>query len=203
MPSQLLPPPVELVEALQGLAFWTGYRRSLFRNHPLPEAAFVAELCSLLQAHLPDGDAVAAEVQYADLSLPRSSEFKQSRERADLVVTAKASLGSTLASLPRRTRYVVEVKRASAPAGEIQDDLVKLQRYLSEAPRGRRAFLVVTSEGLAPKALVEHGIARNPSRFEKGGVPHRVRRVVKAASSFDGHATAHYVCLVEVLRESK
>jgi len=34
--------------ALQGVAYWMGHRRCLYRDYPLSEGALVAEVCNLI-----------------------------------------------------------------------------------------------------------------------------------------------------------
>lgn len=53
--------------ALQGLAFWLGYRKQLFRHHDLPEGALVAELYTLLYAHIGQDEILECEYPYSGL----------------------------------------------------------------------------------------------------------------------------------------
>lgn len=54
MKETLEPLPSWIITSLQGLAFWIGYKRALYRDYPLSEGALVTELRSLIHANLPD-----------------------------------------------------------------------------------------------------------------------------------------------------
>ena len=75
--------PTWLERALQGLTYWTGHRRCLYRNYPLAEAAFVAELCNLIQANLPDR--YSLDVTRVRRHISASSLKLLERHRAQLV----------------------------------------------------------------------------------------------------------------------
>jgi len=44
--------PIWAIRALQGVTFWIGHRRCLYKQYPLAEGALVAELCNLFVADL-------------------------------------------------------------------------------------------------------------------------------------------------------
>jgi hypothetical protein len=50
--------------ALQGLAFWLGYRKQLFRHHDLPEGALVAELSTIMYAHIGQDEILECEYPF-------------------------------------------------------------------------------------------------------------------------------------------
>jgi len=68
--------------ALQGLAFWIGHGRSLYRDHSLSEGAITGELCNLIFANRPADWRIACEVQYKELA----PDHFRGQHRADLVV---------------------------------------------------------------------------------------------------------------------
>ena len=92
-------------EALQGVTYWIGHRRCLYRDYALSEGALVAEICNLIYANLPDDFVLMCEVQYSRLIGydERPTELTE-RARADLVVAEKES-GTGTDPVPR---FVIE-----------------------------------------------------------------------------------------------
>lgn len=190
-----------LEHALQGLAFWIGHRHSLFRHYPLPEGALVAEACNLIQANLPHDLVLIPECMYKNLVTDGSVvQGIGSLARADLVLCdiAAKPLGRE-GNVAAHTRFVIEVKRGNASTQSINEDLTRLYAYLQVAPTGIRCLLLIVSESLAPRRFVKGGksvLGAHPIPGTNGHF--RVRRSVKAAASFSGKESAHYVCLLEV-----
>lgn len=196
--------PKFLEAALQGLAFWIGHRHSLFRSYPLPEGAMVAEACNLIQANLSDSLRLQPECQYQRLVAPDAQlEGIGNLARADLVIFSRQ--GHTVESEVNqfeRVHFVMEVKRGSAAAAGINEDLKRLYAFLCSTQTQARAFLIVVSESKAPSRFVAEGKSRLGTFLipDSDGCFH-VRRTVKAAASFSNKSSAHYVCLLEVFRE--
>ena len=190
-----------LEHALQGLAFWIGHRHSFFNDYPLTEGALVAEACNLIQANLPHPFILLPECMYKNLVAPKTKiENVTGNSRADLVICDEgAKLAGREKNINQHVKFIIEVKRGSAPQAEINRDLIRLHNYLKVANNGARAFLFVMSESSAPRRFVKNGkswLGAHPIPNCSGNF--RVRRTVKAASSFSGKETAHYVCLIEV-----
>lgn len=81
-----------LEDALQGLAFWIGYRKSLFYDYPISESALVAEACSLIQSGKFRELVLLPERMYKDLVPPNNAHQEESeRSRADLVICCKSA----------------------------------------------------------------------------------------------------------------
>ena len=190
---------------MQRLAFWIGHRHSLFNAYPLTEGALVAEACNLIQANLPPGLILLPECMYRNL-VPTDTHLEgvTGQSRADLVLCdGAAKLIGREGNISPYVRFVIEVKRGCALNREINADFVRLYSYLTASNNDARAFLFVISEGSANRRFVKAGksilgaqqIAECEGHF-------RVRRTVKAAASFSGKETAHYVCLIEVFRHS-
>ena len=178
-----------------------GHRRSLFKDYPLSEGALVAEACNLIQANLPHDLVLMPECMYKNL-VPTHTQVKGvgDKARADLVLcrTGAKRIGRG-GNLSAHTKFVIEVKRGSSSKHSIDVDLKRLHSYLKVATQGTRCFLFVVSESRAPSRFVKNGKSIRGLR----DIPYcdgrfRVRRSVKAAASFSGKNTAHYVCLVEV-----
>jgi len=194
--------------SLQGLAFWIGHRRSLFSDYPLPEGALVAEACNLLQANLPDKLVLSPECLYRNI-VPqvRGSRGKENddRSRADLVICRKDDkLERKEGNISKHVEYVIEVKRASAPKKDIENDLIRLRNCLQNFSGGARprALLFVVSESGAPKRFVDVKTGKAKRRKKKmpdGDGYYRVRRAIKASASFAVGSKAHYVCILEIL----
>jgi hypothetical protein len=198
----MTPPRITWMEtALQGLAFWIGHRRALFRHYPLPEGALVAEACNLLQANKPDDLVLKPECMYKNLvPTGRLPKDISSQARADLVVcNANARQADRSQNISDLVKFVLEVKRGDAPKHLINEDLRRLQSFLRASSPDIRAFLLIASEANSPNMFVEDGkairrkvqIAGSPGHF-------MVRRTLKASGSFSGKTSAHYVCLVEL-----
>lgn len=173
-----------------------GYRQLLFDAYHLPEAALATETCALIAHHLPRNFFLTPEVRYVEF-LPKSahSSLPSTRIRADLAVFRKRR------GWPEpRPSAVIEVKRAAAPRGLINDDLRRLAFLKLHRPR-LRCFLFLFSEGARPTRFVKTGggSIRGKQPIIDCPTSHfRVRRSCKAAPAFSNKDTAHYACLLEV-----
>lgn len=175
--------PTWVEPALQGLAFWLGYRKQLFRHHDLPEGALVAELSTLMYAHIGQDEILECEYPYSGLI------GDPDLSRVDIALLRE--------NLPHT---FIEVKRGKAATKLIEGDITKLARIRELNPE-IRCFLIIGSQGKLPVKFVD----RETGRAIKGihetsdGVRYKVTRVCKAAASFEKKETAMYVCLVEVM----
>lgn len=190
-----------LENALQGLAFWIGHRHSFFHTYPLPEGALVAEACNLIQSNLPADLILLPECMYGNL-IPIGTEIDgvTGQSRADLVICDRnaASVGRK-GNVAEHVRFVFEVKRGSATEKEINTDLARLYGFLSATHTQARGFLFIVCEGRSHPRFIKNGKSILGMHELPGKQGHfRVRRTVKAAASFSGKETAHYVCLIEV-----
>lgn len=197
MTSKLKKHPEWVREALQGVTYWMGHRRCLYRDYPLSEGALVAEVCNLIYANLPADLQLLCEVQYSSLvNSDLLPEIFQRKTRADLVV-AKIPERDEDGPIPR---YIIEVKRASASKSQINADLSRLAVARRLRP-SIRAFLFVISEANRPKRFV-HQEGRSLSGKHpipnSDGCYYRVRRTWKAAHAFKKRDRAQYACLIEV-----
>ena len=195
-----------LESALQGLAFWIGHRHSLFRHYPLAEGALVAEACNLIQANLPHTLVLFPECLYKNLT-PNQTAVAGigAKARADLVLcdSVARSIGRE-GHVAAHTKFVIEVKRGNASTQAINDDLVRLHSFLGTSTAGTRCFLFIVCESRAPTRFVKDGKSKLGAHDIPGtsGKFH-VRRSVKASASFSGKKSAHYVCLLEILRQEQ
>lgn len=187
--------PVWIRPALQGVAYWIGHRRCLYRHYPLAEAALVAEICNLIHANLPDDLVLNCEVRYETLLRGKAHPDELSQKaRADLVVSKKGPKGTEPSP-----QFIIEVKRASASNKQIDTDLRRLAA-VCKSHGEVRAFMFLISEASRPKRFVtERGMALKRKR----SIPdsewfYQVRRTWKAAHAFEKRDRAQYACLVEV-----
>jgi hypothetical protein len=182
--------------ALQGVTYWIGHRRCLYRNYPLAEGALVAEICNLIHANLTDELVLLCEVQYTDLlgGKVKPSVLTQ-RARADLVV-AVDSHDDESEPVPK---FIIEVKRSSAPRAQIDADLRRLAA-VRETHATIRCFLFLVAEAKRPNRFVtEDGKSRLGKHDISGSNGYyRVRRTWKAAHAFSHVEHAQYACLLEV-----
>jgi hypothetical protein len=186
-----------LGRALQGLTYWTGHRRCLYRNYPLAEGAFVAELCNLIHANLPDRFSLHCEEQYSTL-IRRDERPAQltERARADLVVYERVPLQN--GEVAHHPRYIIEVKRASAPTAQINADLARLIAVRAVLP-DVRTYLVVVAEAQRPKRFIsEAGVSITKHQTLAGANGYfKVRRTFKAAHAYTKAERSQYACLIE------
>jgi hypothetical protein len=200
MKTKLEPIPAWITTALQGLTFWIGYKRALYRDYPLSEGALVTELRSLMHANLPDELFLKCEVGYSHLVkvTPRPAVIA-GRTRADLVVVTKNESPRTAGKIVYSPQFLFEFKRAGAPAREIDKDLKRLAAF-QECRPSARAFLVVLSEtGRNDRFVTEKGKTRvGKHKVEGANAMYHIRRTVKAASAYTNRDSGNYATVVEV-----
>ena len=194
--------PSWLERALQGLAYWTGHRRCLYKNYPLAEGAFVAELCNLIHANLPDRYSLYCEVQYSEL-IHRDERPTQltERARADLVVYENVSHKSE--GEEQHPKFIIEVKRSLAPKAQIDADLSRLMAVRAVLP-DVKTYLVVIAEAQRPKRFVsEQGSSITKRQTIDGRAGYfKVRRTLKAAHAYTKVERSQYACLVEAYADA-
>ena len=200
MKPTLEPIPSWVTTALQGLTFWIGYKRALYRDYPMSEGALVTELRSLMHANLPDEFFLKCEVGYSRLAkaIPRPPAIA-GRTRADLVVATKIESPKIAGKLVYSPKFVFEFKRAGAPAREIDKDLKRLAA-LQECRPTARAFLVVLSEaGRNDRFVTEKGKTNvGKHKVEGANAMYHIRRTVKAVSAYTNRDSGNYATIVEV-----
>lgn len=193
--------PIWVQRALQGVTFWIGHRRCLYRDYPLTEGALVAEICNLIYANLPRDLILNCEVQYTNLLEGKPKpDILMRRARADLVIAEKAHDKSD----DPVAKFIIEVKRAKAQKAQIDADLRRLAAVRRTHP-GIRAFMFVVAEAHRPKRFVnENGSSHKGKKLIPDSDGHfRVRRTWKAAHAYKNVETAQYACLLEVYGDAK
>lgn len=215
-------PPAYLERTLQSLAFWIGYQDSRIpanrldtaHRHRGPdsrelfEGAISDELIRLIHAHT-QKCIVLPEQAYARLVPIVAASFGDSR--ADIVIANRANEGRLAAeTLADNVASIIEIKRATASTKEIRGDLCRLHRFLTHTHAAEaRAFLVLVAQGHVPRRFgkdapyvnQDNGLAtKGPYHVPNSDITYRVRRLLKAATSFNNSKRAHYVLLLEVER---
>lgn len=194
--------PIGSEKALQGLAFWIGHRHSLYPNYPLGESALVAETCNLIFANLSQGEILLCERQYTQL-MPNGAwpPEQGGKSRADLTVVTGLTHAEAESrdSLLGHLSAVIEVKRASAPKAQIDQDLRRLAIFKHSNPPVRALLFVVAEAHRLKRFVAPEGRAILGKHNISGADAHfRVRRACKAAAAFGGKESAHYACIIEV-----
>lgn len=194
--------PAWLERALQGLTYWTGHRRCLYRNYPLAEAAFVAELCNLIHANLPDKYSLHCEEQYSEfIHRDDRPALLTEKSRADLVVYERVKTRS--GEIELHIKFIIEVKRASAPKAQIDADLKRLMAVRATFP-DIKTYLVVVAEAHRPPRFISDAGASITKRQRLEGFDgyFKVRRTLKAAHAYTRVERAQYACLVEAFADA-
>jgi hypothetical protein len=188
--------PTCVQKAFQGVTYWIGHRRCLYRDYPLSEGALVAEVRNLIHANLPDNWVLLCEVQYSKFvwHTERPTVLTE-RARVDLVIAEKAP---QVGGEPT-PKFIIEVKRAAAPTAQVNADLRRLAEVRGECP-DIRTFLFVVSEAQRPTRFVDE---EGKSFLGKQKIPdsngyYRIRRTLKAAHAFTKRDRAQYACLLEI-----
>lgn len=204
MKTKLEPIPGWITTSLQGLTFWIGYKRSLYRDYPLSEGALVTELRSLMHANLPDELFLKCEVGYSHLVRAPRPEPIAGRTRADLVAVTKTESPDKPGKVIYTPKHVFEFKRAGAPVREIEKDLKRLAAFQVARPNAR-AFLVVLSEaGRNDRFVTEDGKTRIGKHQVAGmNATYHIRRTVKAASAYTNTDSGNYATVVEVRADER
>jgi hypothetical protein len=135
-------------------------------------------------------------VQYTEFVTGQpEANVLSAKARADIVLAEKVD-GKREGAVPK---WVIEVKRASAPTAQIMHDLRRLAAVKSAHP-DVKTWLVIVAEASRPKAYVsDEGASKIGWRdIPQSALKYRVRRTLKAAHAFTNPDLAQYVCLLEV-----
>ena len=192
--------PSWLITALQGLTYWVGYKRALYRGYPLSEGALVTELRALIHANLPDELFLKCEVTYAKLVKDANRPTPiAGRTRADFVIASLPEGSNSDHARRYKPEYVVEIKRSEASDRLIDHDLARLAAFLSYRKEAR-AFLIILSEAHRNDRFVTEDGKTDIGKHPVPGLPgtYAIRRTVKAASAYKNKDSANYATIVEV-----
>jgi hypothetical protein len=146
-----------LRSALRPIPFWMGYKRERYWNHPLPEAAIVAELRETLLSSIERDLRVECEVTYSEFG----SQFRRKKsigrpQQADLVLSSKTNRS------PKKYHAIIEVKRGKTK-GVLKEDIRKLgqlrtpAKYVILATEAGRPSFGITEKGNASRRQLKIG----------------------------------------------
>ena len=210
----------KLYPALQGLAFWIGYKRQLYHFYDIREGEIVGELFTLLQAHLYDTQRLNGEVMYKDIVKGWKQKDKtDGQQRVDIIISSKQDHEKF--SYMDDAECIIEVKRNQASTSKIKEDFQRIARCLSLTKnRNLKGYVILVSHTGRPNAFVDSkGKAKrdNKSDMSIAGMPDylwHVKKVFKAVDKFyaykkeDGkkvktgaYDKAYYVCLIEIKKK--
>ena len=187
-------------KALQGVTFWIGHRRCIYRDYPLLEGAIVAEMCNLLFANAESNLKIECETHYKDFS---SKIDQNKRIRADIAIFEKNSDLDT-----KTLKYVIEVKRYSAGETNFKKDIVRLYELKKILPKIRTFLFIISEAELPSKFVYKNGKKEGFSIRKEFCIPnnnnlyYRVIKTYKAAQAFTKRKRAQYACVLEVFSKT-
>lgn len=170
--------PDYIINAMQGLAYWIGYKKRLYKYYSLSESAVVTEFCALLQAGLNDNEYVLCERQYCNF-FSKTTDFKKCR--MDITVaecdeSEKESFKKCIFDsqskqekgiLKNIAKVVFEVKLLNSPDELKKDDFHRLKAIKDENP-DIVTYSLLVSENKIPKKYVNEisGIALKDEKIK-------------------------------------
>ena len=153
--------------AMQGLAYWIGYKKRLYQYYSLSESAIVTELCSLLQAGLNNNEVVLCERQYRNFFKKKKLPNDLEKCRMDLTIAEISEESSITKSeliddsnkkkdalLKGLAKVVFEVKLLDSPQNLKDIDFESLKKVKDENSNIITYFLLV-SENKLPNKFVD------------------------------------------------
>ena len=171
---------------LQGLAYWIGYKKELYRHHLLNEGAIVTEIATLINSNKSDSEIVKCEQYYDQIE-----GISGTKIRADISILRGNEIHT-----------VIEVKREEAGKILIDKDILKLWRIKEKHPN-IKCYQIIVSQGKKPSRYVtDEGVSDKISYpIIDTDYDTKAIRVCKSTSSFkeESPKKANYVCLIEVV----
>jgi hypothetical protein len=174
----------------------------LYRDYPLAEAAFVAELCNLIHANLPEKYRLHCEEQYSEfIHRDERPSLLTEKSRADLVVYERVV--NRRGERELHASFIIEVKRATAPKAQIDADLRRLMAVRAVFPDIKTYLVVIAEAHRPPRFVSESGASiTKQQRIEGFDGYFKVRRTLKAAHAYTRTERAQYACLVETFADA-
>ncbi len=189
--------------SLQGLAYWLGSQYSLGLAANISEGAIAWELMRQVFIHRGAPRHLEAEVFYRHIPEFRNTGVaKNSRERADLVITKEVRADRTISYALGNVEAVIEIKHSRSRQDLVWQDIDYLAERRAKNPEVR-AFLIYASINERPEDFTnQDGSSITPrNHHTPTGSKYRVRRVCRATKiipSKNRNATNHYAVLIEV-----
>ena len=190
---------------LQGLAYWSGYKKLFYPYYKLTEGAYVGELCQSIQSHKSDEDVLEAERMYKEIFPGLSGQI-----RVDLVLGTKdkEKIKKFREGKKKNKRIpiidsenvhtIIEIKRYEQ-FKKIKEDLVRLANAKVKNNQVRCFLIVVCVDGRPKEFVNENDRAIGAVKgFKHNECSANVRMVKKTYESNRPGAKAIYALLIEV-----
>ena len=201
--AKIVPIPDWAAPSLQGLAYWLGSQHSLGLAVNVSEGAIAWELMRQVFTHRIPARYLEAEVLYRHIpEFLATGVPKNSRERADLVISRVIRADRTVSYAAGDIEAVIEIKHNRSRKDLVWQDIDYLAECRAKHP-AVRAFLIYASINERPDDFTnQDGSSKTPgNRQTSKGSRYRVRRVCRATKiipSKNRNATGHYAVLIEV-----
>jgi len=137
---------------LQGLSYWLGYKKQLYRHYPLSEGAIIGEALHLIYSNIGEGEKLECEVMYNMLN---ENINHMGNARADIVIKNPNDIPI----------HVIETKRSIAPNAAIIDDFKKLANAKSKFPNCH-FYLLLVAQGRRPSNYVTCSVVPGDTLFD-------------------------------------
>ena len=159
--------PEYIENAMQGLAYWIGYKKSLYHYYSLSESATVTEFCSLLQAGLNNNEYVLCERQYSNFFTQTPEGLENKRIDITIVEISKNDTENFEKSFstPKNkkengflkdcAKVVFEVKLLDSPDSLKKEDYKRLKKIKEENKNIITYFLLISENNLPQKYVNE------------------------------------------------
>lgn len=206
--------PFYISNAMQGLAYWIRYRRSLYKYYSLSEYVVVAEFCTLLQAKLNTKEFVLCEKQYRNFLLTPPSDLEKSRIDITIAEISKNSkikkdeLFSTNNKqengfLKDVAKVVFEVKMYDSHE-DLKKDFKRLKKIKKENKDKVITYFMLVSENKLPVEFVDAETGRQLAdikKYKENEYRLNVVMVKKALGGYGKKALSKgtFICLIEVV----
>ena len=170
--------PKYIWNAMQGLAYWIGYKKRLYQYYSLSESAIVTEFCSLLQAGLNNNEIVLCERQYRNFFNKVPKELKRCRMDVTVAEISEQSLITKKdlisnenkkkdAFLKEIAKVVFEVKLLDSPKSLKEIDFESLKKVKDNNGDVVTYFLLVSEDKIPCKFVnTTTGIALDDSQLD-------------------------------------
>ena len=175
--------PEYIVNAMQGLAYWIGYKKCLYNHYSLSELAIVSEFSSLLQSGANENEIVLCERQYCNFFTEKNIPKDVNKQRIDLTVVELKNIKEEspiildndnkqkIGFLRKKAKIVFEVKLQSSRKDLIDKDIEWLKKIKKEN-KSIVTYLLLVSENEIPKEFVDirSGYGKRDYQLEKNKI---------------------------------
>lgn len=158
--------PDYIINAMQGLAYWIGYKKCLYNYYSLSELAIGAEFSSLLQSGANENEIVLCERQYCNFFTEGNIPNDVNKHRMDLTVAELKNPKKEIAVildddnkqkigfLRGKAKVVFEVKLQSSSKSLIKEDFKWLKK-IKKANPSIITYMLLVSQDQVPEEFVD------------------------------------------------